>query len=60
MPVKYGKFELPTKIKIEEPETPDGICRVVAEPLERGFGHTLGNALRRVMLTSLKPQLYFL
>ncbi|MBS0584832.1 MAG: DNA-directed RNA polymerase subunit alpha [Verrucomicrobia bacterium] len=54
MSVKYGKFELPSKIKIEEPEALDDICRVVAEPLERGFGHTLGNALRRVMLTSLE------
>ncbi len=54
MSVKYGKFELPSKIKIEEPETLDDVCRVVAEPLERGFGHTLGNALRRIMLTSLE------
>jgi len=28
-------------------------ARVVLEPLERGFGHTLGNALRRVMLSSI-------
>jgi DNA-directed RNA polymerase subunit alpha len=27
---------------------------VVAEPLERGFGLTLGNALRRVLLSSLR------
>jgi DNA-directed RNA polymerase subunit alpha len=27
--------------------------RIVIEPLERGFGHTLGNALRRVMLSSI-------
>jgi len=54
MSVKYGKFELPNKVKIEEPESPGDVCRVVAEPLERGFGHTLGNALRRIMLTSLE------
>ncbi len=29
-------------------------ARVTIEPLERGFGHTLGNALRRVLLSSLK------
>src|SRR5262249_53892537 len=29
-------------------------ARVVAEPLERGFGVTLGNALRRVLLSSLQ------
>ena len=28
--------------------------RIVAEPLERGFGLTLGNALRRVLLSSLQ------
>jgi DNA-directed RNA polymerase subunit alpha len=54
MSVKYGKFELPENIKIEEAESPHEPCRVVAEPLERGLGHTLGNALRRIMLTSLE------
>src|SRR6186997_3279976 len=28
-------------------------AKVVIEPLERGFGHTLGNALRRVLLSSI-------
>lgn len=28
-------------------------CRIVIEPLERGFGHSLGNALRRVLLSSI-------
>src|ERR1700752_2329423 len=28
-------------------------AKVVVEPLERGFGHTLGNALRRVLLSSI-------
>src|SRR6188768_911099 len=28
-------------------------ARVVVEPLERGYGHTLGNALRRVLLSSI-------
>ena len=28
-------------------------ARVAVEPLERGFGHTLGNALRRVLLSSI-------
>jgi len=54
MSVKYGKFELPSKIKIEEPESLQESTRIIAEPLEKGFGHTLGNALRRIMLTSLE------
>ena len=28
-------------------------ARIALEPLERGFGHTLGNALRRVLLSSI-------
>ena len=28
-------------------------ARITLEPLERGFGHTLGNALRRVLLSSI-------
>ncbi len=31
----------------------DRTARVVLEPLERGFGHTLGNALRRILLSSI-------
>lgn len=52
MAVKYGKFELPTKIKVEDKK--ENYARFVAEPFERGFGHTVGNALRRVMLSSME------
>ena len=31
----------------------ENYCKVVCEPLERGYGLTLGNALRRVLLSSL-------
>ena len=31
----------------------DHRAKVVIEPLERGYGHTLGNALRRVLLSSI-------
>ena len=43
------------KPKIECIETPGDAShgKYVIEPLERGFGTTLGNALRRVMLSSL-------
>jgi DNA-directed RNA polymerase subunit alpha len=54
MAVRYGKFELPTKIKIDEASKKKHTTRFVAEPFERGFGHTLGNALRRIMLTSME------
>ncbi|OGN61475.1 MAG: DNA-directed RNA polymerase subunit alpha [Chlamydiae bacterium RIFCSPHIGHO2_12_FULL_49_11] len=54
MTVKYGKFELPTSIKIEKVDEAGNFCRVIAEPLEASFGHTLGNALRRILLSSLE------
>lgn len=54
MTVKYGKFELPTKIKIDESNKKSHFCRFIAEPFERGFGHTVGNALRRVLLSSME------
>jgi DNA-directed RNA polymerase subunit alpha len=39
--------------QIEIVESDDDYARVVAEPLEPGFGITVGNALRRVLLSSL-------
>ena len=44
----------PTKLDIKPGHDPARLAVVVAEPLERGFGLTLGNALRRVLLSSLQ------
>ncbi|MFN3228546.1 MAG: DNA-directed RNA polymerase subunit alpha [Asticcacaulis sp.] len=44
----------PEKPQIEAGVDPQRKMRLVAEPLERGFGVTLGNALRRVLLSSLQ------
>ena len=41
------------KYKLVVSDNEENYCKVVAEPLERGFGLTLGNALRRVLLASL-------
>jgi len=54
MTVKYGKFELPGKIKVDESARRAHFCRFIAEPFERGFGHTVGNTLRRILLTSME------
>ena len=54
MGVKYGRFELPEKIRIEEDTNEDVFLKFIAEPFERGFGYTVGNALRRIMLSSLE------
>jgi len=44
----------PTKLEITPGRDRNKLATVVAEPLERGFGMTLGNALRRVLLSSLQ------
>ncbi|MGI6244980.1 MAG: DNA-directed RNA polymerase subunit alpha [Pseudochelatococcus sp.] len=44
----------PSKLQVAPGDDPRRIATVVAEPLERGFGLTLGNALRRVLLSSLQ------
>jgi DNA-directed RNA polymerase subunit alpha len=44
----------PNKLNITPGRNPQRFATVVAEPLERGFGLTLGNALRRVLLSSLQ------
>ena len=43
-------FLTPKEIIVEEIDT--NHSKIVLEPLERGFGHTLGNALRRIILSS--------
>ena len=44
----------PNKLKIDVGHEQARVATIVAEPLERGFGLTLGNALRRVLLSSLQ------
>ena len=44
----------PNKLEILPGDDPSRFATIVAEPLERGFGVTLGNALRRVLLSSLQ------
>ena len=44
----------PSKIEAQPGNNPQTTGKIVAEPLERGFGLTLGNALRRILLSSLQ------
>ncbi len=44
----------PNKLEVVQGAVPERRATIVAEPLERGFGLTLGNALRRVLLSSLQ------
>src|SRR3990167_911560 len=51
MNVEKNDFLTPKVIKIQEENRFHS--KIVLEPLERGFGHTLGNALRRILLSSM-------
>lgn len=44
----------PNKLQIQPGSDSTRFATIVAEPLERGFGQTLGNALRRILLSSLQ------
>ena len=44
----------PNKLEVMPGDNPKRVATLVAEPLERGFGQTLGNSLRRILLSSLQ------
>src|SRR5471030_728562 len=44
----------PKKLEVIHSDDPRRVATVIAEPLERGFGQTLGNSLRRILLSSLQ------
>jgi DNA-directed RNA polymerase subunit alpha len=52
--MKWKNLQMPKKAMIDEAVSNDRYGRFAIEPLERGFGLTLGNALRRVLLSSLQ------
>ncbi len=52
MPQTREEFLKPTVINVDTVD--DTRARVTLEPLERGFGYTLGNALRRILLSSMR------
>ena len=54
MGIAWKDFEMPKKLVCDEPSYSDTYGKFVAEPFERGYGTTLGNALRRVLLSSIE------
>jgi len=54
MPVRLGRFELPKRLAKDESTATETYARFIAEPFETGYGHTIGNSLRRVLLSSLE------
>lgn len=54
MHIRWRGFELPSSVQVDRATLTDTYGRFVAEPFERGFGATVGNSLRRVLLSSLE------
>ncbi|MGZ4988059.1 MAG: DNA-directed RNA polymerase subunit alpha [Limisphaerales bacterium] len=54
MPVRLGRFEMPKRLTKEEGTATEIYAKFIAEPFETGYGHTVGNSLRRVLLSSLE------
>lgn len=54
MRIKWRGLELPSRIEIDQETASDIYGRFSIEPFERGFGTTVGNSLRRILLSSLE------
>ena len=53
-PIRLDRFEVPNRLVKDEDSATETYSQFVAEPFERGYGHTIGNSLRRVLLSSLE------
>lgn len=54
MGITWRDFQFPKRVLIEQETYSPNYGKFIAEPLERGYGITLGNALRRVLLSSIE------
>lgn len=54
MPVRLGRFEMPKRLQKEDATATETYAKFIADPFETGYGHTIGNSLRRVLLSSLE------
>jgi len=54
MPVRLGRFEMPKRLSREDASATPTYAKFIAEPFEAGYGHTIGNSLRRLLLSSLE------
>ena len=54
MRIRWRGLELPSRVVLDDSVSNDTYGRFVIEPFERGFGTTIGNSLRRILLSSLE------
>ncbi len=54
MRIRWKNFELPTKVEVDRETLSPTYGKFTIEPFERGYGTTVGNSVRRVLLSSLE------
>lgn len=54
MAIRLGKFQLPNRLARDDDSATETYAKFTAEPFETGYGHTIGNSLRRVLLSSIE------
>ncbi|MEE8146509.1 MAG: DNA-directed RNA polymerase subunit alpha [Longimicrobiales bacterium] len=54
MHVRWRGLELPAQVLVDERSRSDTFARFLVEPFERGFGTTVGNSLRRILVSSIE------
>ena len=54
MGISWKNFEMPKRLVCEESSYTDTYGKFIAEPFERGYGMTIGNSLRRVLLSGIE------
>ena len=54
MPIRLSRFEMPKSVQRDENVSKGTYARFVAEPFEIGYARTIGNSLRRVLLSSIE------
>lgn len=54
MRIRWRGLELPNQVQLDQEVSTDTYGRLIIEPFERGFGITVGNSLRRILLSSLE------
>ncbi|MDH5661607.1 MAG: DNA-directed RNA polymerase subunit alpha [Elusimicrobiota bacterium] len=52
--MRLKDFQLPKRLICDEETATDSYSKFTAEPFERGYGHTIGNSIRRILLSSLE------
>ena len=54
MPIRLSRFEMPQSVQLDETTKTATYTRFIAEPFEIGYARTIGNSLRRVLLSSIE------